>query len=144
MSSISGTAGAVYHPCYYINTSTGKMTFGKYNYTEMMEKMRSVPSKEGITYWEPDEYGRVYIDPEHPWQATLESEDGTNISLPDPGSAGLPSDGKEEERQKAEKKEERKAREEQLWMFREERERMARQEALLHRLTRTVLLLERS
>ena len=85
MSSISGTTGAVYRSCYYIDTSTGTMSLGKYNYTEMMEKMMSAPAKEGITYWEPDEYGRIYIAPRHPMKATLEYEDASNIPLPDPG-----------------------------------------------------------
>ena len=143
MSSISGTTGAVYRSCYYIDTSTGTMTLGKYNYTEMMEKMMSAPAKEGITYWEPDEYGRIYIAPRHPMKATLEYEDASNIPLPDPGSAGLPAGGEADEKQKAGKKEERKTQEERLQIFREERERAARQEELLYRLAQTVLFAER-
>lgn len=140
MSSISGTSGAVYLPCYYLDLSSRTITFGKYNYTEMVEKMKSARAKEGVTYWEPDEYGQTSVDPEHPRQAALESGNAAGIFLPSSGFSGLPSGGRAEQKIN----EEQKAREERLRMFREEREQTARREALLHRLTQTVLLLERS
>lgn len=140
MSSISLSSEPIYRTCYAYNSSTGKMEYRKYNYSEMLEKAASAPPRKGITYWEPDEYGRVYIDPKHPWQATLESEDSANVPLPDPASASLPAGGETDEKRRTAKKEEREAQEERLRMFREELERTAQQEALLHRLAQAVLL----
>ena len=140
MNGISAPAEPVYRTCYAYNSATGKMEFRQYNYTEMLEKMKTSTPPEGITYWEPDEYGRVYIDPRHPRWSALECEDASHISLPTPGKAALPGvNTRTEEKQRAEKAEERKIQADQLRLFREERERLARQEAVMHRLVMAVL-----
>lgn len=147
MSSISTSTEAVYRTCYHIDLSDRKATLGKYNYTEMLEKMRTSTPPEGVTYWEPDEYGRVYIDPNHPWQAALEPAvpaDCSGIPLSDPGKIAMPGvNTRTEEKQRAQKKEERKEQDEQIRMLREERLKIARQEAMLHRLAQAMLLAER-
>lgn len=144
MNGISAPAEPVYRTCYAYNSATGKMEFQTYNYTEMLEKMRTSTPPEGVTYWEPDEYGRVYIDPRHPRQAALECEDASGTQLPAPGRAALPGvNTRTEEKQRAQKKEERKEQDEQTRMLREERLKMARQEAMLHRLAQTALFAER-
>ena len=138
--SISIPTEPVYRPCYYYDSSTGKMALGQYNYTEMLEKLAAAPERHDITYWVPDEYGRVLIDPKHPWQASLESEDASDIRLPSSCLSGLPAVGNSRtERRHAEQEKERKLQEERLRLFREERERTARQEVLLHRLTQSIL-----
>ena len=107
---------------------------------EMLEKLDEVCKNHDITYWVPDEYGRVLIDPKHPWQASLESEDASDIRLPSSCLSGLPAVGNSRtERRHAEQEKERKLQEERLRLFREERERTARQEVLLHRLTQSIL-----
>lgn len=140
--SISIPKETIYRPCYKIDLSTKKMARGEYNYTEMLEKMASAPEKEGITYWEPDEYGRVWIDPNNPSQGWLEPArpaDYSGIQLPAPGASSPPSSSKAEEKRKEKKEEEQKLQEERLRLFREERERIAQQEAMLHRLSMAIL-----
>lgn len=143
MNGISAPAEPVYRTCYAYNSATGKMKFQTYNYTEMLEKIKNSTPREGVKYWEPDEHGRVYIDPRHPWQAALEPAkpaDYSDIPLPDPGRAALPGvNTRTEEQQRAQKREERKEQDEQLRMLREEGLKMARQEALLHRLSMAIL-----
>lgn len=140
MNSISAPAEPVYRTCYAYHSATGKMEFQTYNFTEMLEKMKNSTPPEGCAYWKPDEYGRVYIDPNHPMYAALESAeppDYSDVQLPAPGSVALPSESRTEDRTK--KAEEQKDKEERLRLFREERERMARQEALFHRLSMAIL-----
>lgn len=134
MSSISGS---VYLPCCHIDPVARTAAHGKYNYTETLEKTASAQPDKEPTYWVPDECGRVYIDPKHPRMATLEHEDASSIQLPSPGSAVLPAvqGSNRADRREAERKDQ----EEKLRMFREERARTARQEALLHRLTQSIL-----
>ncbi len=140
MNGISMPAEPVYRTCYAYNSSTGKMEFQRYNYTEMLEKMKNSTPPEGRSYWEPDEYGRVYIDPNHPSYGTLECEDASGVQLPDPGRAALPGvNTRTEERQRAQKREEKKEQEERVRMLREDRLRTARQEALMHRLSMAIL-----
>lgn len=132
MNGISMPAEPVYRTCWAYNSSTKQMEHKTYNYTEMLERVKSSTPPEGITYWVPDEYGRVYIDPNHPMQAVIESDeplDCSDIRLPAPGSAALPAGSGRKERTK--KEEEQK--------LQEERERVARQEALLHRLSMAIL-----
>ena len=86
MSGISTFTEAVYMPCYHIDLSAKKATLGKYNYTEMMKKAAQ-QTDDNITYYEPDEYGRVFVDPAHPSRATFEPADTSDISLPTPSSA---------------------------------------------------------
>lgn len=118
--SISAPTEAVYKPCYHIDLSTRKATLGKYNYTEMMKKAAQ-RTDDNITYYEPDEYGRIFVDPAHLPKATFESADASDISLPDPGSARMPAvNTKVEEKEKARKKEERKKQDEQTRLLREE------------------------
>ena len=136
----------IYLPCYRIDPASKRMSLGKYNYTETLQKMKESTPPEGRTYWgEPDEYGRVYVDPNNPRQATLEPADAASLTPADLravqrclGSSGLPAveSGRTEEKQRARKEEER---EEQIRLLREEREQMARQEALVRRLARTTL-----
>ncbi len=137
---ISIPAEPVYRTCCAYNSSIGKMEFRTYNYTKMLQKMKDSTPPKGVTYWEPDEYGRVFIDPNHPMQATLEPDtprDYSKVRLPDPGSYGLPASGKTERQMK--KEEEQKIQEERLRRFREERERIAQQEATVRRLCMAAL-----
>lgn len=142
MNGISAPAEPVYRTCYAYNSATGKMEFQKYNYTEMLKKMKTSTPPEGVTYWEPDEYGRVYIDPRHPRQATLEPAepaDCSDIPLPDPSKIALPGvKTRTEEKQRAQKKEERKEQDEQVRMLREDRLRIARQDAVLRKILNRV------
>lgn len=143
--SISVPSEPVYRTCYHLNLSTKEATLGQYNYTETMKKMAgraAEDKKDGITYWEPDEYGRVWIDPKNPSHATLEPAgpaDYSGVQLPAPGASTPPSSSKAEEKRKEKKEEEQKLQEERLRLFREERERMAQQEAMLHRLSMAIL-----
>lgn len=137
MNGISTSTEAIYRTCYHIDLAAKKATLGKYNYTEMMEKRKTSTPPERVTYWEPDEYGRVYIDPNHPWQASLEPAepaDCSDIPLPDPGKIALPDvNTRMEERQRAQKKEERKEQDEQTRLLREERLQMEQMEAMLRK-----------
>ena len=145
MNGISNTAEPVYRTCFCYDSSTKTFTQRTYNYTEMLEKAASATLPEGVKYWEPDEYGRVFIDPKHPMHATLEAAEPVSIQLPAAGSAGLPplQSKKAEEQQKARKEENQKAQEDQIRLLREEWERTARQEALLRRLVMSRLASER-
>lgn len=147
MNGISTPAEPVYRTCYAYNSSTRKMEYRTYNYTEMLEKMKTSAPPEGVTYWEPDEHGRVYIDPRHPMHAAIESTqppDYDHVRLPDPGKAALPGvNTRTEEKQRAQKKEERKEENEQIRLLREDRLKKARQDAMLHRLAQTMLFAER-
>lgn len=80
MSGISTSTKSVYRTCYHIDLAAQKETLGKYNYTEMMKKAAQ-QTDDNITYYEPDEYGRVFVDPAHPSRATFESADTSGISL---------------------------------------------------------------
>ena len=135
MNGISAPAEPVYRTCYAYHSSTGRMEFQKYNYTEMLNKRKTSTLPEGASYWEPDEYGRVYIDPEHPWQAALEPAEPaacSDLPIPDPSKIALPGvNTRTEEKQRARKKEERKDQDEQIRMLREERLQAARRESLL-------------
>lgn len=137
MSGISASTEAVYRTCCHIDLSARKATLGKYNYTEMMEKRKTFTPPEGVTSWEPGEYGRVYIDPNHPWQASLEPAEPTDCSdipLPDPGKIALPGvNTRVEERQRAQKKEERKEQDEQARLLREECLQIEQMEAMLRK-----------
>ena len=133
MSGISTFTEAVYMPCYHIDLSAKKATLGKYNYTEMMKKAAQ-QTDDNITYYEPDEYGRVFVDPAHPSRATFEPADTSDISLPTPSSAYMPAvNTKAEETEKAQKKEERKNQDEQAKLLREERLQMDQMEAMLRK-----------
>ena len=133
MSGISASTEAVYMPCYHIDLSARKATLGKYNYTEMMKKAAQ-QTDDNITYYEPDEYGRVFVDPAHPSRATFEPADTSDISLPAPSSAYMPAvNTKAEETEKAQKKEERKNQDEQAKLLREERLQMDQTEAMLRK-----------
>lgn len=130
--SISVPKGPVYMPCYHIDLSAKKAALGKYDYTEMMRKAAQ-QTDDGIKYYEPDEYGRVFVDPARPQKAAFEPADASGIPLPDPGSARVPAvDTKAEEKEKAQKKEERKERDEQAQLRQEEQIRIDRLEAMLH------------
>lgn len=132
MNGISAPAEPVYRTCYAYNSSTGKMEFKKYNYTEMLEKMKKSIPPEGVVYWEPDEHGRVYIDPRNPRQAVLESEDAPSARLFKLDKAIVPGvNTRTGEKEQARKKEERKDQDEQIRMLREERLQAARRERLL-------------
>lgn len=130
--SISIPTETVYRTCYHIDLAAGTATLGKYNYTEMLEKMASASERDDVTYWVPDEYGRVLVDPKHPYRATLEYENASNALFPASALYSLPSCKKE-------KTEEEKLQEERTRLFREELERLARQEALLHRVAQSML-----
>ena len=133
MSGISTFTEAVYMPCYHIDLSAKKATLGKYNYTEMMKKAAQ-QTDDNITYYEPDKYGRVFVDPAHPSRATFEPADTSDISLPAPSSAYMPAvNTKAEETEKAQKKEERKNQDEQAKLLREERLQMDQMEAMLRK-----------
>lgn len=133
MSGISTSTEAVYMPCYHIDLSAKKATLGKYNYTEMMKKAAQ-QTDDNITYYEPDKYGRVFVDPAHPSRATFEPADTSDISLPAPSSAYMPAvNTKAEETEKAQKKEERKNQDEQAKLLREERLQMDQMEAMLRK-----------
>ena len=133
MSGISTFTEAVYMPCYHIDLSAKKATLGKYNYTEMMKKAAQ-QTDDNITYYEPDKYGRVFVDPAHPSRATFEPADTSDISLPTPSSAYMPAvNTKAEETEKAQKKEERKNQDEQAKLLREERLQMDQMEAMLRK-----------
>ena len=120
MSGISASTEAVYRPCYHIDLATKKATLGKYNYTEMMKKAAQ-QTDDSITYYEPDEYGRVFVDPAHPSRATFEPADTSGIPLPDPSSARIPAvNTKAEEKEKARKKEEREEQDKQAQLLQEE------------------------
>lgn len=125
------TSEAVYMPCYHIDLSARKATLGKYNYTEMMKKAAQ-QTDDNITYYEPDEYGRVFVDPAHPSRATFESADTYGISLPDPNSARMPAVNTKAE-EKARKKEERENQDEQARLLREERIWIGQLEAMLRK-----------
>ena len=133
MSGISTFTEAVYMPCYHIDLSAKKATLGKYNYTEMMKKAAQ-QTDDNITYYEPDKYGRVFVDPAHPSRAAFEPADTSDISLPAPSSAYMPAvNTKAEETEKAQKKEERKNQDEQAKLLREERLQMDQMEAMLRK-----------
>lgn len=133
MSGISTFTEAVYMPCYHIDLSAKKATLDKYNYTEMMKKAAQ-QTDDNITYYEPDKYGRVFVDPAHPSRATFEPADTSDISLPAPSSAYMPAvNTKAEETEKAQKKEERKNQDEQAKLLREERLQMDQMEAMLRK-----------
>lgn len=133
MSGISTFTEAVYMPCYHIDLSAKKATLGKYNYTEMMKKAAQ-QTDDNITYYEPDKYGRVFVDPAHPSRATFEPADTSDISLPAPSSAYMPAvNTKAEETEKAQKKEERKNQDEQAKLLREERLQIDQMEAMLRK-----------
>lgn len=133
MSGISTSTEAVYRTCYHIDLATKKATLGKYNYTEMMKKALQ-QTDDNITYYEPDEYGRVFVDPAHPSRATLEPADASSISLPAPSSARMPAvNTKAEEKEKARKKEEREEQDKQARLLREERGQIDRLEAILRK-----------
>ena len=133
MSGISTSTEAVYRTCYHIDLAAKKATLGKYNYTEMMKKAAQ-QTDDNITYYEPDEYGRVFVDPAHPSRATFEPADTSDISLPAPSSAYMPAvNTKAEETEKVQKKEERKDQDEQAKLLREERLQMDQMEAMLRK-----------
>lgn len=133
MSGISTSTEAVYRTCYHIDLSAKKATLDKYNYTEMMKKAAQ-QTDDNITYYEPDKYGRVFVDPAHPSRATFEPADTSDISLPAPSSAYMPAvNTKAEETEKAQKKEERKNQDEQAKLLREERLQMDQMEAMLRK-----------
>lgn len=133
MSSISTSTEAVYRTCYHIDLAAKKATLGKYNYTDMMKKAAQ-QTDDNITYYEPDKYGRVFVDPAHPSRATFEAADTSDISLPAPSSAYMPAvNTKAEEQEKAQKKEERKDQDEQAQLLREERLQMEQMEAMLRK-----------
>lgn len=133
MSGISTFTEAVYMPCYHIDLSAKKATLGKYNYTEMMKKAAQ-QTDDNITYYEPDKYGRVFVDPAHPSRAAFEPADTSDISLPAPSSAYMPAvNTKAEETEKVQKKEERKDQDEQAKLLREERLQMDQMEAMLRK-----------
>ena len=83
MNGISTSTEALYRTCYHIDLSARKATLGRYNYTEMMKKAAQ-QTDDNITYYEPDKYGRVFVDPAHPSRATFETADTSDISLPHP------------------------------------------------------------
>lgn len=131
--SISAPAEAVYRTCYHIDLAAKKATLGKYNYTEMMKKAAQ-QTDDNITYYEPDEYGRIFVDPAHPSRATFETADTSDISLLAPSSAYMPAvNTKAEEQEKARKKEERKDQDEQARLLREERLQIEHMEAMLRK-----------
>ena len=133
MSGISTFTEAVYMPCYHIDLSAKKATLDKYNYTEMMKKAAQ-QTDDNITYYEPDKYGRVFVDPAHPSRAAFEPADTSDISLPAPSSAYMPAvNTKAEETEQVQKKEERKNQDEQAKLLREERLQMDQMEAMLRK-----------
>ena len=133
MNGISTSTEALYRTCYHIDLSARKATLGRYNYTEMMKKAAQ-QTDDNITYYEPDEYGRVFVDPAHPSRATFETADTSDISLPAPSSAYMPAvNTKAEEKEKTQKKEERKDQDEQARLLREERLQMEQMEAILRK-----------
>lgn len=133
MSSISTSTEAVYRTCYHIDLAAKKATLGKYNYTEMMKKAVQ-QTDDNITYYEPDKYGRVFVDPTHPSRATFETADTSDISLPAPSSAYIPAvNTKAEEQEKAQKKKEHKDQDEQAQLLREERLQIEQMEAMFRK-----------
>ena len=133
MNGISTSTEALYRTCYHIDLSARKATLGRYNYTEMMKKAAQ-QTDDNITYYEPDEYGRVFVDPAHPSRATFETADTSDISLPAPSSAYMPAvNTKAEEQEKAQKKEDRKDQDEQAQLLREDRLQMEQMEAMLRK-----------
>lgn len=70
---------STYMPCYKIDLTANKVNLGKYNYTEMLQKIKASTPPEGAAYWKPDEYGRILVDPNCPRRASFES--GTTHSV---------------------------------------------------------------
>lgn len=126
MNGISTPTEAVYRTCCHIDLSARKAPPGKYNYTEMMKKAAQ-QTDDDITYYEPDKYGRVFVDPAHPSRAAFETADTSDIPLPASGSAYMPAvSTKAEEREKVQEKEERKDQDEQARLQIEQMEAMLR------------------
>lgn len=126
MNGISTSTEALYRTCYHIDLSARKATLGRYNYTEMMKKAAQ-QTDDNITYYEPDKYGRVFVDPAHPSRAAFETADTSDIPLPASGSAYMPAvSAKAEEQEKVQEKEERKDQDEQARLQIEQMEAMLR------------------
>lgn len=126
MNGISTSTEALYRTCYHIDLSARKATLGRYNYTEMMKKAAQ-QTDDNITYYEPDKYGRVFVDPAHPSRAAFETADTSDIPLPASGSAYMSAvSTKAEEQEKVQEKEERKDQDEQARLQIEQMEAMLR------------------